>query len=330
MYGTPSGRLILALAGLAALGIVAAPFLPTYYLFLANALLIYAILAYGVDILMGWSGQFAFSHMAFFGIGCYTTALLNIHFGLPYLLALPAAVALSAVIGLLMALPAIRLRSIYLALATFAFAEGARWVFNDWTSVTGGANGLRIPVMSVFGFEIASDREAFPVIVVIATVVIVATLMLHRSRFGRELVAVRESEHVAMASGIDVRRAKILAFVVSSLYAGLAGGVYALNHSFVSPQEFGFHGAVLILSMVVVGGLGTIPGVAVGVVLIGLLPVVLQSTLRSILIWQEFIYGLILTLSILFMPRGIWGALSRRLGKAKGASKTPATGERTA
>lgn len=317
MYGTPGYRLLLILAGFALAGLAVSPFVPTYYLYLCNALLIYAVLALGVDILMGWSGQFAFSHMAFFGVGCYATALLNIHFGIPFLLALPLATLLAATIGFAMAIPAIRLRSIYLALATFAFAEGARWVFNDWTSLTGGANGLRIPVASVFGFEILGDRQAFPIILALTLLVVVATLMLRLSRLGRELVAIRESEHVAMASGINVRRTKVLAFVISSLYAGFAGGLYSLNHSFVSPAEFGFHGAVLILSMVVVGGMGTIPGVAIGVVLIGLLPTVLQSTLRSVLIWQEFIYGLILTLSILFMPRGIWGALSTYLASRR-------------
>ena len=312
MYGTPAARTVLVLFAVAALGLAAAPLLPTYYLFLGNALLIFAVLALGVDILMGWSGQFAFSHMAFFGVGCYATALIHIRFALPYPVALFAGTALSCAIGFAMAFPAIRLRSIYLALATFAFAEGARWVFNDWTELTGGANGLRIPLMSVFGFEMTGDREAFPIILAVALLVILATLMLRQSRFGRELVAVRESEHVAMSAGIDVRRVKISAFVVSSLYAGLAGGLYALNHSFVSPAEFGFQGAVLVLTMVVVGGMGTIPGVLIGVVIFGLLPTVLQSTMRSALIWQEFIYGLVLTFSILFMPRGIWGALTPR------------------
>jgi branched-chain amino acid transport system permease protein len=287
---------------------------PIYYLYLANMLLIYAVLALGVDVLMGLSGQFAFSHMAFFGIGCYATALLNLDLGIPFLLALPIAVVMTAVVGVLVGFAAIRLNTIYLALATFAFAEGMRWTFNDWTSLTGGANGLRILPMFAFGIEITSDRQAFPLILAFAVVVLLATLMLHGSRFGRELVAVRESEHVSMASGINVRRTKISAFVVSAVYAGLAGGLYTLNHSFVSPPEFGFNGAVLILTMIVVGGMGTVPGVLLGVLIFGLLPTILQSTLRSVLIWQEFIYGAILTASVLLMPRGIWGAFKSLRG----------------
>lgn len=287
---------------------------PIYYLYLANMLLIYAVLALGVDVLMGLSGQFAFSHMAFFGIGCYATALLNLDLGIPFLLALPIAVVMTAVVGVLVGFAAIRLNTIYLALATFAFAEGMRWIFNDWTSLTGGANGLRILPMFAFGIEITSDRQAFPLTLAFAVVVLLATLMLHGSRFGRELVAVRESEHVSMASGINVRRTKISAFVVSAVYAGLAGGLYTLNHSFVSPPEFGFNGAVLILTMIVVGGMGTVPGVLLGVLIFGLLPTILQSTLRSVLIWQEFIYGAILTASVLLMPRGIWGAFKSLRG----------------
>jgi branched-chain amino acid transport system permease protein len=220
------------------------------------------------------------------------------------------------------AYPATRLRSIYLALATFAFAEGARWVYASWDRVTGGANGLRLPVMGVFGIEIVGDRQAFPVIAALTALVILATMMITTSRFGRAMVAVRESEHVAMASGVDVRKVKVSVFALSALYAGLAGGIYALNHSFVSPTEFGFEGAVLVLSMIVVGGMGSIPGALLGVVLIGLLPVLLQTTLRSLQLWQELVYGMILTLAVMFMPRGVWGAALlawRRAGRGRPA-----------
>jgi branched-chain amino acid transport system permease protein len=283
--------------------------------------MIYAILALGLDLLMGWSRQFAFAQMAFFGIGCYATAILKLRFDVPFLIGLPTGAIAAAGVGIIVAYPATRLRSIYLALATFAFAEGARWVYASWDSVTGGTNGLRLPVMSVVGVEIVGDRQAFPVITVLTALVVLATMMITTSRFGRAMVAVRESEHVALASGVDVRAVKVSAFAMSALYSGLAGGIYALDHSFVSPNEFGFAGAVVVLSMIVVGGMGSIPGALLGVVLIGLLPVLLQTALRSLQLWQELIYGLILTLAVMFMPRGVWGAIMSL--RQRGSNRRP-------
>ena len=308
MFGSPPLRHQIVLLVLIAVGFALPPFVPEYYLFLLNSLMVWAALALGLDLLMGWSGQFAFAHMAFFGVGCYATVILTKQLDLPFLLAMPGGALIAAVVGVLVASPSTRLRSIYLALATFAFAEGARFVFNSWTGLTGGPDGLRIPTMTIAGWKMTSDRQVFPVLAIILAMLLFATQQIVRSRFGREMSAVRDSEHVAMASGIDVRRVKVLAFTVSALYSGIAGGMYALINSFINAQQFGMDGAVLALSMVVVGGMGSIPGVLIGVVLIGLLPVVLQTTLRSMQLWQELIYGVVLTLSVTFMPRGIWGA----------------------
>ena len=139
---------------------------------------------------------------------------------------------------------------------------------------------------------------------------IAATMYLTTSKFGRAMCAVRESEHVAAASGIDVRGTKVWAFAISAVYAGVAGGMFTLFQSFVNPEVFGFGQIVLLLSMIVVGGLGSIPGVLIGVALLGLLPEIMRTTMRGLLIWQEFAYGLILILVVMFMPRGIWGLIA--------------------
>ena len=146
----------------------------------------------------------------------------------------------------------------------------------------------------------------------ILALVIAATMYLTTSKFGRAMCAVRESEHVASASGIDVRATKVWAFAISAVYAGIAGGMFTLYQSFANPEVFGFSQIVLLLSMVVVGGLGSIPGVLIGVVLLGLLPELMRTTMRSLLIWQELVYGLILILAMMFMPRGIWGLIGDR------------------
>jgi branched-chain amino acid transport system permease protein len=307
MYGAPP-RMQLALLGvLVVAGFVLPRVLPEYFLYIGNLLMVYAILAIGLDILLGWTGQFAFAHIAFYGIGVYATALLNMRLGVPFIFGLPLAAALAAMIGFLIALPATRLRTVYLALATFAFAECAQWVFRTWDSVTRGPDGLRMSAAQIFGYVVGNDREAMPVIAILLALMLGATLYLVRSRLGRAFCAVRDSEHVAAASGIDVKRTKVLAFTISAFYAGVAGGAYTLFQSYVHPDGLGVWTLVLVLTMIVVGGSGTIGGVLLGVALLGVLPEVLRAAPRGLLVWQEFAYGLILILAIMFMPRGIWG-----------------------
>lgn len=312
MYGTPSLTRLAPLLVLLALGAVLPLLLPQYFLYLGNQLMMYAVLAIGLDLLLGWAGQFAFAHIAFFGVGAYGTVLLQTRLGIPFPFALPLAALLASLIGALIAIPATRLRAVYLALATFAFAEGAQWVFNAWDHVTGGADGLRIPTPNLFGYKLGTDPRAFPVMAVILSVVIAATLYLVSSKFGRSLCAIRDSEHAAAASGIDVRRTKVLVFTVSAAYAGIAGGMFTTYQSYVNPETFGFAQIVLVLSMIVVGGLGTLPGTLIGVVILGLLPDIMRTTMKSLLVYQELVYGFILILAMMYMPRGIWGTFFRR------------------
>jgi branched-chain amino acid transport system permease protein len=316
VYGSPSWQRLAPLLLLIALGAVLPQLLPQYYLYLGNVLMMYAVLAIGLDLLLGWAGQFAFAHIAFFGIGAYATALLQSRFGIPFLAAAPLAAALAGLIGLLIAIPATRLRTVYLALATFAFAEGAQWVFNTWDRVTGGADGLRIRAPEIFGYTLGSDPRAFPVMAVILALVIAATLCLISSKLGRAMCAIRDSEHAAAASGIDVRRTKIVAFAISATYAGIAGAMFTTFQSYVNPESFGFAQIVLVLSMIVVGGLGTLPGTLIGVALLGLLPEVMRTAMRNLLVWQELAYGLILILAMMYMPRGLWGTFARGRARA--------------
>jgi branched-chain amino acid transport system permease protein len=306
---------LLLLLVLLAAGLLLPALLPQYFLYLGNFLMTFAVLALGLDLLLGWAGQFAFAHIAFFGVGVYGTALLQIRLGVPFVAAMPLAALLAGAIGLLIGLPATRLRTVYLALATFAFAEAAQWIFNSWDKVTGGPDGLRIAAPVLFGYRTGTDPTAFPVVAAILAVMIAATMYLTTSKFGRAMCAIRDSEHVAAASGINVRATKAGAFAISAVYAGVAGGMYTLFQSFVNPDVFGFHQIVLLLSMIVVGGLGAIPGVLIGVALLGLLPEVMRTTMRDLLVWQELVYGFILIFAVMFMPRGIWGFISARRGR---------------
>jgi branched-chain amino acid transport system permease protein len=314
VYGAPPVRRLLLLLLLIAAGLVLPQLLPQYFLYLGNFLMMFAVLALGLDLLLGWAGQFAFAHIAFFGIGVYATALLQSRLGIPFIVGMPLAALLSGSIGLLIGLPATRLRTVYLALATFAFAEAAQWVFNSWDKVTGGPDGLRIAAPDLFGYRLGTDPTAFPVVATILAIMIAATMYLTTSKFGRAMCAVRDSEHVAAASGVNVRSTKAWAFAISAVYAGVAGGMYTLFQSFVNPEVFSFHQIVLLLSMIVVGGLGSLPGVLIGVGLLGLLPEIMRTSMRGLLVWQEFVYGIILILAMMFMPRGIWGFVRARRG----------------
>jgi branched-chain amino acid transport system permease protein len=317
MVRAPSPARLMLLALLVVAGFVLPLWLPQYFLYLGNMLMMYAVLALGLDLLLGWTGQFAFAHIAFFGIGVYTTAILQARFGIPFIVGMPCAALLAGLIGVLIGLPATRLRTVYLALATFAFAEGAQWVFNSWDKVTGGPDGIRIRAPDLFGYAMGTDPRAFPVMAVMLALIVAATLYLTSSKFGRAMRAVRENENVAAASGIDARRTKVAAFAISAIYAGIAGGMYTTFQSFANPEVFGFNLIVLILSMNVVGGIGTIPGVLIGVAVLGLLPEVMRTTMRHLLVWQELVYGVILILSMMFMPQGIWGLIAERMGKRR-------------
>lgn len=316
MYGSPTWRRLAPLLVLLGLGAVLPQLLPQYFLYLGNVLMMYAVLGLGLDLLLGWAGQFAFAHIAFFGVGTYATVLLQTRLGLPFIAAMPLAAALAGVIGMLIAIPATRLRAVYLALATFAFAEGAQWLFNTWDSMTGGADGLRIKTPELFGYALGTDPRAFPVMAVVLALVIAGTMFLTSSKLGRAFCAIRDSEHAAAASGIDVRRTKVVAFAISAVYAGIAGGMFSMYQSFVNPETFGFAQIVLVLSMIVVGGLGTLPGTLIGVVLLGLMPEILRTSMRSLQVWQELVYGLILILAMMYMPRGIWGTFVRQRVRA--------------
>lgn len=320
MFGAPKGRQFIGIALLLLAGVVLPFVLPQYLLYMGNLLMMYAVLALGFDILLGWSGQFAFAHIAFFGIGIYGTALLHIRLGVPFLIGMPVAAVAAGAIGFLIGMPATRLRAVYLALATFAFGECAQWVFRTWDSLTKGADGIKIPAPRIFGYVVGTDSRAFPVVATILAVVLVGTLFLSTSKLARSLSAIRESEHVAAASGIDVAFAKVVAFAISAVYAGIAGGMFTLFQSFVNPDAVGATLLVLLLSMLVVGGEGSIAGVMIGVVLMGSLPELLRFTPRRLLVWQEFSYGLIVILAIMFMPRGIWGMVQARARRKPGGS----------
>jgi branched-chain amino acid transport system permease protein len=281
-----------------------------YIVYIANLLLVFVVLCLGLHIVIGETGQFALAHAAFYGIGIYTAALVGNAYALPFPLPVLAGGLVAGVIGVVLGAAALRMRDIYLALATFAFGEAMQWVFLNWTVVTGGPNGLSISPATFFGIAIVNDKEAYPFVAALAVLMVAVTLVISRSRLGRSFRAVRDSEIAAMAMGVPVRRTKVTAFALSAVLAGVAGGMFATFSTFIHPDSLGFQTTILVLTMIVVGGLGSIFGAVSGAIFFGLV----SELLRQAPQFQEIIYGLILMVFMMYAPRGLFAAAAAKLG----------------
>lgn len=299
---------------LAAAILIALPFFTTgYVIYLANILLTFTVLCLGLHIVIGEAGQFSLAHAAFYGIGIYVSGILGTKFGVPFPLTMLLGGVVAAILGLVIGMLALRMRDIYLALATFAFGEAMQWVFLNWDSVTNGPNGMRIAPAWFFGRELVTDKDAYPVVVLCALAMIALTILISRARLGRAFRAVRESEVAAQAMGIPVQRAKLLAFSLSAFFAGVAGGMFTLFSTFIHPESLGFSTTMLALTMVVVGGLGSIAGAVGGAIFFGLV----SELLRQAPSFQEIAYGAILILFMMYAPKGLFVFLADKLGRAK-------------
>ncbi len=290
--------------------LIALPFATNPYAqYIINLALVNVVITIGLNVLLGYAGQFAFAHAALMGIGAYTTALLGYWLDLSFWIALPVSGVVAMLIGSLGALPAMRMKSVYLALVTLAFAEFAVWVLTHWKSLTLGTDGVAVNSPSLFGHMIAGDTNVYYVLLVITIALYLAAKLIVSSRLGRAMVAVRENEIVAQCSGIDVPRTKAFAFAFSAFYAGIGGAMFALTLGFIVPEGFGMPLLVIQFSMVVIGGLGSLFGSIIGAVVLTGLP----ELLRDFQALQEIIYGVMLVVFVLLMPKGVAG-LAKRLG----------------
>ncbi|MGQ0650943.1 MAG: branched-chain amino acid ABC transporter permease [Betaproteobacteria bacterium] len=287
----------------------AAFFLSDYQNDVYRKMLLWVTLAIGYNFLFGVSGQIAFSHFTFYGIGAYAVVIFTFKSGLPLGVAMAAAVALCAVIALAVAIPSTRLEGFYLGLATLALAQLFIVVLNEGGAVTGGTGGLanyRLP--RIFGAEI--NGPWYTVVIVVLLLGTLALLVrLDDSWFGRACRAVRDNADAAAAMGVDVARTKVVAFTLTSALAGAAGMVYAFVDNTVNPPIFGLENAFLLLFMVIVGGAGRHAGAIVGAVLLYLLPFVLSPVIGH---HHALVFGVLMLAAILLQPRGLV-ALHERL-----------------
>jgi branched-chain amino acid transport system permease protein len=297
-----------ALAALGAL-VAAWPWLaPRYFVFLASLILVNAVVAIGLNLLSGYTNQLSFGHAGFLAIGAYTAALLTIHApAVPVVVSLAAAGAVTAMVGLAFGVPCLRLSGLYLAMATLAFGLVIAEVILNLDWLTHGADGLRVPAARLGAWPLATDTARYYLVAAVAIVLVAAALNLARTRTGRALLAIRESEIAAQASGVSVARYKTIAFGVSAFYTGVAGGLFAFVVGFLSPDAFDVFLSVDFVVMIIVGGLGSVPGSIVGAAVV----TVLHDSLAAFQNYRPLIFGALLIACMLFMPGGVTRALGR-------------------
>lgn len=281
---------------------------------------LYTLIVQGLGILMGYGGQVSFGHAAFYGLGSYTVAILTTHYLCPPLLTLAGAALVPAVIAALIGKPVLRLRELYLALATLGFGILVHIAFTEGQELTGGPSGLSgIPNLSVGPLVFDTDLKFFYLVCTILILVLASVYNLVNSRTGRALRAIRESEYAAENAGIDTARLKLQAFVFSALLAGLAGGLYAFYITFISPSPFTFHASVQFVLMAVIGGLGTFWGPLVGTTVVVALGEFLRWVVPLVIPgaggeYEIIFYGLLLVILMILRPEGL-SSLAAGLGR---------------
>lgn len=254
----------------------------TYWLDVMNRIGIAIIGALGLNILVGYTGQISIGHAAFLAVGAYATAILEINAGLPFYVAIPLAALITAGFGLIFGIPSLRLKGLYLAIATLAAHFIATYGIIHWERLTNGVLGLMVPTATVFGIPLDSDARVF---YLIFALVIPATFFaknLFRTRVGRAFIAIRDRDVAAGVMGVSLYRYKLLAFVISSAYAGVAGGLMAHHSRIIFPDAFSLLVAIDYLAMIIIGGLGSILGCIFGAIFMTLLPEVLKLGATSL------------------------------------------------
>jgi len=275
-----------------------------YLIRIATMAGVYVILALGLSLILGYTGQLSMGHAAFYGIGAYTAALLSLHMNFPFWLTIPIAGLMGCLFGFLLGLPTLRVKEDYLAIVTLAFGELVRLTMLNWFSLTRGPMGLpNIPPPVLFGYTLDSSIQFYYLCLVLVILTIYSINRLVHSSFGREMIAIREDEIAADAMGVNVTQVKVIVFALAGMYAGLVGGFFAHFNGFISPDNFNFNESVSVLLMIVLGGIDSIPGVILGATILTILP----EALRGIGAWRMVIYGLLMVVLILLKPQGFLG-----------------------
>ncbi len=302
------------------------PFLvKNYYIYMANYMAINIIVAVGLNLLVGYTGQISLGHAGFFALGAYGTVILMLKFHLPFLLALPLSGLFAALLGFLLGLPALRLEGPYLSIATLGFGLTITQVIGR-IEFFGGRQGLHTPDLNIGSWHLDSDRDFYYLLMIITVLLVLGARNLIKTKVGRAFIAIRDADIAAETMGVNLTYYKTLAFAVSAFYTGIAGGLFAFVLRYIEPEIFGMMMSIIFLAMVVVGGLGSLFGSIAGACLLSWLDLQLRNILSVPYFgeWLEalsrsyfsitgvsniqfIVYGSIMVLIMIFEPLGIYG-----------------------
>lgn len=309
--------LLLALAAFPLLG-------GGYLVSLMCVLGIHVIAATGLNIMTGYTGLISLGHAAFMGVGCYTAAWLAQR-GVPFYAALPAAGLMAAALGIVVGLPSLRIKGLYLAVATLALQFLMVYVFREWESVTGGVRGVNVPAATFFGVPLNTDARMAWLIAFCAVVLLIGARNLLRTRVGRAFLAIRDKDISAEVLGINLLRYKLTAFAIGTFYAGVAGALLGYFYRAMTPEYFTLQLSIFYLAAIIVGGLGSLLGTVLGALFMTLVPEILRAGVGVVAQWvprateilspvQQVVFGLLIMGFLIFEPHGlqeIWRRIRR-------------------
>lgn len=314
LFQTPTVRLWM---GVLFAALLVFPFIAgEYLLYMANLVGVGIVAAVGLNILTGFAGQISLGHAAFVGIGAYTAAILATRFNLPFLICLPLSGLSAAFFGMIVGGPSMRMKGLYLCIATLAAQVIFEFIFVHWESMTGGIRGINLPPPTVLGMVLDNEFKFYFVTLAVVIIVVTAASNLFRTRVGRAFIAIRDRDISAELMGINLFRYKMYAFGISSFIAGTAGCLWVNFLRTVTPEHFPLLESIRYLSMIIVGGLGSILGSIFGAIFMTLVPEILKNTLgllahrfptaMSFLFpMQEVVFGLLIVVFLVLEPHGL-------------------------
>jgi branched-chain amino acid transport system permease protein len=286
-----------------------------YILYMANLIGIAIIGAHGLNLLTGFTGQISLGHAAFIGVGAYTSAILITRVGISFWWTIPMAGVMSAIVGVIIGMPSLRIKGLYLAIATIAAQFIFEYVFMNWESVTQGIRGINVPDPEMFGFQFDTERKFYFITLFFVVIGTLYARNLIRTKTGRAFIAIRDRDLAAELIGINLFRYKLMSFAISSFYAGVAGSLWVSFMNIVTPEHFPLSLSIEYLAMVIVGGLGSVLGSIYGAIFMVLVPEILKfgtDAIKNIPAFQhifaplrEVVFGALIVFFLIFEPRGL-------------------------
>lgn len=295
-----------------------------YLVYMTNISGIAIVAALGLNILTGLTGQISLGHAAFVALGAYTSAILATRLGLPFWVTIPAAGFVAAIFGILLGFPCLRLKGLYLAMATMSFGVVVEYLVTHLESVTMGVRGISVPAPSMFGYAMTDPGQLFYLIVLVVGVLTLAAKNLVRTRVGRAFVAIRDRDVAAEVIGVNLTNYKVMAFAISSFYGGVAGALYSYSTGYLHPENFTLLLSIEYIAMIIVGGLGSVLGSILGAVFLTVVPDIIKGIAdflgrqlpflqaRYDEEWNIAAFGLLIMLFLIVEPtglNGIWGRI---------------------